>query len=402
MFAHTDLKTLIAKHAYLVEGLAPRQQGLVAQLLENQEAYGRGLLEDTTSADLAMPQTYAAALIRAVYPRLIANDLCSVQPLRAPVGKVFYMDHAREAFSTTLTADTDADQSKIAVKSTYGWSVGDLVTVGSGPTAEVLEIVALSPDGGEATLDMNLAHPHLRGETASVAYSTSRTTEGGPIARAKLALTSADITARKYALGVCWTGEAAEDLRATQGLNAEQELVRAVAGVIAREIDDQILADMLANASAGSIPYSLTKEEGWTETEWRRELFAAIVQANNAVFKARHRDADFLVGDPDTIGLIERVEQFATTTADERGAVGTVRVGTLNNRWAVYKHSGFTPNRILVGIRGDGYVYAPYVPLSLTPPVYEPATDRWVRNVRTRAGMLLTVPDAYAVIEITE
>ncbi|MBI3948030.1 MAG: hypothetical protein HY321_19090 [Armatimonadetes bacterium] len=399
MLTANDANALIRKHSYLLEGLEARQQAIVAQLLENQEAYSRGLLEDTLTTDLAMPQVYAAALIRAAYPRLIANEICSIQPMRGPVGKVFYMDHAHEPFATYLTATAAAGTDTIEVNSAYGWKAGDTVAVGSGGTVENKVIDTIT--NKTVKLTTNLANNQVKNEPASVAYATSKTTEGGAVARAKLSLTSADISAQKYALGVVWSAEAAEDLRATHSLSAEQELIAAVAGEIAREIDAEILADMLSSATAGTVTYSQTKPAGWTETEWRHNLYEYIVQASNAVFGKRFREADFLVGDPDTIGLIERLEEFSLTTGGERAAAGTVRAGTLSNRWTVYKHAGFTADRILVGIRGDGYVYAPYVPLSLTPPVYDPGADRWVRNVRTRAGKKCTVGDAFAVVEIT-
>lgn len=400
MFPVDDTQALIRKYAYLLEGLDARQQVMVGQLLENQEAYSRGLLEDTLTTDLAMPQVYATALIRAVYPRLIANEICSVQPMRGPVGKIFYMDHVHEPFATYLTAAATAGSDTIEVNSAYGWKGGDTVTIGSGGTAENKVIDTITHK--TVKLTTTLANNHAKNEPASVAYSTSKTTEAGAIARAKLTLTSADISAQKYALGVVWSNEAAEDLRATHNLSAEQELIEAVASEIAREIDADILSDMLANATAGTVTYSQTKPTGWTETEWRHNLYEYIVQASNAIFSKRYKEADFLVGNPDAIGLIERLEEFSLNTDGNRGTVGTVRVGTLNNRWTVYKHAGFTANRILVGIRGEGYVYAPYVPLTLSPPVYDPEGDRWVRTIRTRAGKKCTIGDAFAVVQITE
>ncbi|MDH7570211.1 MAG: hypothetical protein QHJ73_11575 [Armatimonadota bacterium] len=400
MEQNADMNALVRKHAYLLEGLDPRQQAVVAQLLENQEAYGRGLLEDTMTTDLAMPQVYAAALIRAVYPRLIASEICSVQPMRGPVGKVFYMDYTHEPFSTYLTADAAQNQAVMEVASAHGWKSGDTVVVGSGATAEQKVIASIV--NRTVTLSTNLANNHGKNEPAAVAYATSKTAEGGAVGRARLTVTSADISAQKYALGVCWTNEVGEDLRATHALSAEQELIGAIAGEIAREIDREILGDMLSCASAGTVTYSQTKPDGWTALEWRHVLYERIVEASNAVFSKRYRDADFVVADAATIGLIERLEAFSVNTEGEAGTAGTVRVGTLNNRWRVYKHAGFTANRILVGVRGDGYVYAPYVPLSLTPPVYDAQADKWVRNIRTRAGKLCTVPDAFAVVQVTE
>lgn len=393
------MDALVRKHAWILEGIDdPRQRRLLAQLVENQDAYTRGLLEDTTTTDLAMPQVYAMALIRKVYPALVAQQIASVQPLRGPNGKVFYLDHIQEGVATFLTAAAASGQPVIEVDSTYGLKAGDTLTIGTGGTAETKQISAVN--NKTVTLTANLSNGHAKNESVQRAYSTAKTTEGGAVARARLALTSVDVSTEKYALAVAWTSEAAEDLRATHSLDAEAELIDAVAGEIVREIDRTILNDILANASAGTITWHTTKEEGWTEAEWRRTLYDAITDASNAVFKKRFRSPDFLVADADTVGRLEKLEEFRLTT-DARPSIGVQHVGRLNNRWEVYKAPDFTANRILVGIRGDGYVYAPYVPLTLTPAHYDAATDTWVRSLRTRAARKLTVPDAYAVVQIT-
>ncbi|NLC56485.1 MAG: hypothetical protein GX774_06595 [Armatimonadetes bacterium] len=393
------MEALVRKHAWILEGIeGERPRRVLAQLVENQQAYTRGLLEDTTTADLAMPQVYATALIRKVYPALVAQQLASVQPLRGPNGKVFYLDHVKEAVVTFLTASAAGSQPLIEVDSAYGLTVGDVVTIGSGGEAETKVIAAITHKS--VTLTENLAAAHAKNEPVQRAYTTSRTTEGGAVARARLSLTSVDVVAQKHALAVAWTSEAAEDLRATHSLDAEAELIDAVAGEIVREIDRGILSDMLVNAGAGTIPWSATREEGFTEPEWRRTIYDAIADASNAIFKRRYRPADFLVADADTVGRLEKLEEFRLDSGD-RPAVGVQRVGRLNGRWDVFKAPEFPPDRILVGIRGDGYVYAPYVPLTLTPAHYDANTDTWIRSLRTRAAQRLTVPDAYAVVAIT-
>lgn len=390
---------LVNKHAWILEGVREdRLRRSLAQLLENQEAYTRGLLEDTTTADLAMPQAYATALIRKVYPSLVAYRLASTQPLRGPNGKIFYLDYAKEAVTTFLTAQAASGQAVIEVDSAYGLKAGDTLTIGSGETAETKVIDSVVNKA--VTLTTNLGNVQAKNAVVSRAYSTAKTTEGGAVARARLSLTSADVSADKYALAVAWTTEASEDLRATHSLDAEAELIDAVAGEIVREIDRVVLTDMLTNASAGTITWHTTKEDGYTATEWRRTIYDAIVDANNAVYKKRYRSADFLVADPDTVGRLEKLEDFHLST-EAQPAIGVQLVGRLNNRWDVYKAADFTADRILVGIKGDGYVYAPYVPLSLTPAHYDAATDTWVRALRTRAAMKMTVSDAYAVVQIT-
>ncbi|MBP1776396.1 MAG: hypothetical protein H6Q86_2406, partial [candidate division NC10 bacterium] len=93
---------------YLTEGRIDRQDHIerahvriateimldnMANLIAMKERARGTLLEDTVLASFAPAfTTFAYPLVRRIMPRLIANELVSVQPMTQPTGKVWYMD----------------------------------------------------------------------------------------------------------------------------------------------------------------------------------------------------------------------------------------------------------------------------------------------------------------------
>ena len=83
--------------------------------------------------------------------------------------------------------------------------------------------------------------------------------------------------------------------------------------------------------------------------------------------------------------------------------MGVRQVGALQNRWTVYKNPYMTENQILLGFRGSnfletGAVYAPYVPLIMTPLVYDPKNFQPRKGVMTRYAKKMVRPEFYGKI----
>ena len=83
--------------------------------------------------------------------------------------------------------------------------------------------------------------------------------------------------------------------------------------------------------------------------------------------------------------------------------MGVQKVGLLNNRYNVYKNPYMQENQILVGFRGSnfletGAVYSPYVPLIMTPLVYDPKNFTPRKGVRTRYAKKMVRPEFYGTI----
>ena len=195
------------------------------------------------------------------------------------------------------------------------------------------------------------------------------------------------------------------------------------------EIDLEILDMLYANASAktekwsAKVGYELNNagtafEEtaanasAYTKGEWFQTLGNKIQSVSNAIHQKTLRGgANFLVVSPETATIIESIPGYAADTSGEATektfAMGVQRVGALNNRFTVYKNPYAQDNVILAGFRGSnfletGAVYAPYVPLIMTPLVYDPKNFTPRKGVMTRYAKKMVRPEFYGKIVVAD
>jgi HK97 family phage major capsid protein len=233
--------------------------------------------------------------------------------------------------------------------------------------------------------------------------SNASTLELGTIPLGRTVWTSSTVTAEKYALRARYSLETVEDALRDGDINFESEMMRDLADEIIGEIDYVVLQAMFIGASAGNVAYSTEVHSNETVKEHQQELWDAIVDANNLVFAGMQKNANFIVGDATSIGRLEKLMNFAFVPGarDDVFNAGSVRVGTLNNQYAVFKSTMAPANKLLVGVAKESYLYAPYIPLELSTPVYEPETDEAQRVVRTRFGKKLLRGEALATVTIS-
>nr|BDD47551.1 hypothetical protein 3 [Legionellales bacterium] len=122
--------------------------------------------------------------------------------------------------------------------------------------------------------------------------------------------------------------------------------------------------------------------------------------------------ANFLVCSPDVATVLESIPGFSTdgdgtAWGTKSFAMGVQRIGTLNSRWTVYKNPYMLENVILVGFRGSqfletGAVYAPYVPLIMTPLIYDPVNFVPRKGVMTRYAKQIVRPEFYGKIIVAD
>ena len=117
--------------------------------------------------------------------------------------------------------------------------------------------------------------------------------------------------------------------------------------------------------------------------------------------------ANFLVCSPDVATILESIPGYAASTDGTQAnfAMGVQAIGSLKNRWTVYKNPYMTENQILVGFRGSnfletGAVYAPYVPLIMTPLVYDPNNITPRKGVMTRYAKKMVRPEFYGIVQV--
>ena len=240
---------------------------------------------------------------------------------------------------------------------------------------------------------------------------------------------SVAVTAMTKKLKAKWTPELGQDLNAYHNLDAEVELTSILSEQVALEIDQEILEDLVKGAQAGTYYWSrspglfVRKDTGveigaasaapdftGTVSEWYETLLETINDVSAQIHRKTLRGgANFVVCGPEVANVMEFTAGFrATVTADDaKGTIGAVKTGTLNNKWDVHVDPYFPRNVILVGRRGSGflesgYVYAPYVPLQVTPTIF--GTEDFVprKGVMTRYAKKMVRPDMYGLVIVRD
>ena len=238
------------------------------------------------------------------------------------------------------------------------------------------------------------------------------------------------VVAETRKLRARWSPELAQDLNAYHSLDAEVELTQILSEQIALEIDREILNDLLTGASAANLFWSrapgkfvnketadaITPANGapaftGTVREWYETLVETIIDVANQIHRKTLRgSANFIVCGPDVATILEASVLYKPSySLDGDGQVsapmviGADRAGTLSNRFTVYKDPYFPRNKILVGYKGGsyletGFVYAPYVPLIVTPTIFQPEDFTPRKGVMTRYGKKMVRADFYGTV----
>jgi hypothetical protein len=240
------------------------------------------------------------------------------------------------------------------------------------------------------------------------------------------------ITAKTKKLKAVWTPEFAQDLNAYQNIDAEAELTNIMSEYISMEIDLEIL-DMLiedaaaateywtvlnngvynpANANGFDFPTS-TSQTGFFNTQggWFQTLGTKMQKVSNKIHQLTLRGgANFLVCSPTVATVLESIPGFSSNSngdaANMEYAMGVQKVGAINSRYTVYKNPYMTENVILMGFRGKqfletGAVFAPYIPLIMTPLVYDPNTFTPRKGLMTRYAKKMLRPEFYGRIYVS-
>jgi len=236
-------------------------------------------------------------------------------------------------------------------------------------------------------------------------------------------LASEAIVAKTRKLKAQWTPEFAQDLNAYHSVDAEAELTSILSEYISMEIDLEIL-DMLIQDAATTERWSaennkVWKNSAWTDStsdfyntqgQWFQTLGTKIQKVSNKIHQKTLRGgANFIVCSPEVATILESIPGYAAQTDGDKMdfAMGVQRVGSLASRFKVYKNPYMTENVMLLGYRGSqfletGAVYAPYVPLMMTPLVYDPDTFTPRKGIMTRYAKKMIRPEFYGKIFISD
>lgn len=238
-------------------------------------------------------------------------------------------------------------------------------------------------------------------------------------------LKSDAIVAKTRKLKAVWTPEFAQDLNAYHALDAEAELTSIMSEYISLEIDLEILDMLIDSAAAGTEYWTAENNKsldgsGYINTnlgflnsqgQWFQTLGTKMQKLSNLIHQKTLRGgANFMILSPSVATVLESIPGFASTSdgdaAKAKYAFGIQKAGQLNNRYDVYKNPYMNENVILMGYRGGqfleaGAVFAPYIPLIMTPLVYDPDTFVPRKGLLTRYAKKMVRPEFYGKIYVS-
>lgn len=238
-----------------------------------------------------------------------------------------------------------------------------------------------------------------------------------------LQMRSEPIVAKTRKLKAVWTPEMAQDLNAFHSVDAEAELTSMLSEYISMEIDLEILDMLIQSAQTedfwstrigmewnGVNGFDSTYQDGqfYNKQTWFQTLGVKIQKVSNRIHQKTMRGgANFLVCSPDVATVLESIPGFSVDTDGDKMqfAMGVTKIGSLANRFTVYKNPYMLENVILLGFRGSsfletGAVYAPYVPLITTPLVYDPNNLTPRKGVMTRYAKKVVRPEFFGRIVV--
>ena len=265
-------------------------------------------------------------------------------------------------------------------------------------------------------------------DNSGAGYPNAESTAADALAipQINIQMKSEAIVAKTRKLKAQWTPEFAQDLNAYQSLDAEAELTSIMSEYIALEIDLENLDMLIQDASAWDEYWYATNNRALnsaktgyddlgffnTQGQWFQTLGTKMQKVSNKIHQKTLRGgANFIVCSPTVATILESIPGFASTSDGDvtkaSYAFGIQKSGNLNNRYTVYKNPYMTENVMLMGYRGSqfletGAVFAPYVPLIMTPLVYDPDTFTPRKGLLTRYAKKMIRPEFFGRIFVND
>jgi len=266
-------------------------------------------------------------------------------------------------------------------------------------------------------------------DNAGAGYPNAESNTSIQIPEINVQMRSEAIVAKTRKLKAQWTPEFSQDLNAFHSLDAEAELTSILSEYISLEIDLEILDMLIQNvptnqvefwsaqvgttvtSAGGVVPNSANSALYYTQMSWFQTLGIKLQKISNIIHQRTLRGgANFIVVSPTVATVLESIPGFAADTDGDSSkmsyAFGVQKIGALNSRYKVYKNPYMLENTILMGFRGNqflesGAVYAPYVPLIMTPLVYDPNTFTPRKGIMTRYAKKMVRPEFYGKVIVT-
>jgi hypothetical protein len=232
-------------------------------------------------------------------------------------------------------------------------------------------------------------------------------------------LESVTVSVTERKLRASWSPELAQDVSAFHNIDAEAELTALLSEQIAAEVDREILRDLRKGAAwKAKWDYNEWKYggtggatlQGYTQKDWNQTLVTKVNQISAQIHKTTLRGgANWIVVSSEVSAVFDDLEYFhVSNAAPEQDSynMGIEKIGSLAGRYQVYRDPYFPAGKILIGHKGKslldaGYVYAPYVPLQLTPTMYNPFNFTPIKGIMTRYAKKMVNNRYFGLINVS-
>jgi hypothetical protein len=351
--------------------------------------------------DLSGSEVVIATIAKSDLPQLNEDNLITVDITSS-------LAHGRQVRRATRQDPANAANLIIVLEAT------------GSETTDQMEIALNAAQGMQWAIDDNFNASGIGGVVGDVQWGLEN---NETIPEIDLKVDQVAVTAMTRKLKAKWSPELAQDLNAYHNLDAEVELTSILSEHIALEIDQEILKDLVEGATAGNLHWDrrpgnfVNREDGsaiaggdftGTVSEWYETLLETVNDLSARMHRKTLRGgANFLVCGPEVASILEFTSGFRASVENDadKGTWGALKAGSLSKKMDVFVDPYFPRQLALVGRRGSaflesGYVYAPYVPLQVTPTIF--GTEDFVprRGVMTRYAKKMVVPDCYGLVVV--
>jgi hypothetical protein len=267
--------------------------------------------------------------------------------------------------------------------------------------------------------DHTVAGSTLVGADFTISYRQYATLEfEEEIGEVSFDLSSVTVSVTERKLRASWSPELAQDVSAFHNIDAEAELTALLSEQIAAEVDREILRDLRKGAAwKAKWDYNEWKYGGtggatlvgYTQKDWNQTLITKINQVSAQIHKTTLRGgANWIVVSSEVSAVFDDLEYFHVSNAgpeQDQYNMGIEKIGTLAGRYQVYRDPYFPAGKVLIGHKGKslldaGYIYAPYVPLQLTPTMYNPFNMTPIKGIMTRYAKKMVNNRYFGVIDV--
>lgn len=414
-----------------------------SSLFGNTGSFGKDSLATNAGGKLGSTQATEGGLYGAGRFGYTINDVTTGQ-IAATVATASLADVSFDLSNSTVSASYAADKLRkltVALPADADWNgvrAFDLAQTGSGyvlypqytvkngsNVSFVVGLTAANPYAGSTSVWADLAYHRQPTDITRGDFEDKGDGNGTPdllIPEIELELKSEPIVAKTRKLKAIWTPELAQDLNAYHSVDAEAELTQMLSEYISLEIDLEILEMLQQNAfsteywsakvgydwngTAFAVDSTAAAASAYTKSTWYQTLGIKLQKISNKIHQLTMRGgANFIVVSPNVATILESMNGFSANPGKDalQFAAGVTNIGSISNRYDVYKNPYMTENVILLGFKGSnffetGAVYAPYVPLIMTPLVYDPVNFTPRRGVMTRYAKKIVRPEFYGKI----